>query len=670
MKRFFKSVRRFWKGQSRRMRTVYLMVLTLLLLSLAFGIYMLARNTEEPSTGGTSLLFDSVERGQIQEIVLHHAGGKEFNVERYSYELPLEDGSKVTLSGFRLMQGKKSYANLTLDDEPFAELVVGAGMHFVLEAVISAPEAGDENYDTLLSRYYEKLAEYGFGEKSPYYELKTVDGKIHRVLYGSKTATGGTYYVRLEGDDTVYVSSGTFLGDLLYADAPTVLVKASFIEPLTNDYAYAYVKRFTLTDFIRYGAGFSPAEEGLTVSGGDRVGYTALDSKGNRVSMITLYPLDSTLTDKEYKDAFLGKPLGEQSFSFDAVVGTEKDENGNTVNVTQTVNVVSIDFVDRGNELLSASFVNASYRDLFHRYSIYEFLSPSLKNYLPDSEAFISALESISKLSGTVVSLDFNADTIKKYNLYSHMIELDVPLFGENIYAKDEEGNDTEDLAPAGYTSDMLYVSAVTERGTRYVGSILYGIVAEVDASALAFLDDPLVNWIEPSLLNAEYSDITELSFDWHYSGENKWLSSAYKFNFYYKDVEEKDGTVITVIDRIIATGEGETKTVDEAIFNELFYRILYTRYAGEHNLSEDELSALLADEENVALSLSITLSDGKTHVYRFLPVSADRVLVALDSESDGENAAFVIYGTVFKSIARAYVSTMEGVSFDHADRY
>ena len=120
--------------------------------------------------------------------------------------------------------------------------------------------------------------------------------------------------------------------------------------------------------------------------------------------MITLYPLDSALTGKEYKDAFLGKSLGEQSFSFEAVIGTEKDENGNEVDVAQTVHVVSIDFVDRGDELFSASFVNPSYRDLFHRYSIYKFLSPSLKNYLPDSAAFITALEYISNLSGTVVS--------------------------------------------------------------------------------------------------------------------------------------------------------------------------------------------------------------------------------------------------------------------------
>ena len=223
----------------------------LLVLSLAFGIYMLARNTEEPDSGETSLLFDAVERGQIEEIVLHHAGGKKFNVKKYSYELPLPDGSQTTLSGFYLSQGEKSYANLTLDDENFSELVVGAGRHFVLEPVISAPSENDENYDVLLSRYYEKLSEYGFGKNSPYYELETVDGKTYRVLYGSKTATGGTYYVRLDGEDTVYVSSSTFLGDLLYADAPTALVKASFIEALTNDYAYAYVKRFTLTDFVR-----------------------------------------------------------------------------------------------------------------------------------------------------------------------------------------------------------------------------------------------------------------------------------------------------------------------------------------------------------------------------------------------------------------------------------
>ena len=652
------------------MRTVYVMALILALFSLAFGIYMLARPDDEPTTGTSSTLFDAVSRAQIEQITLHHAGGKTFSVNRYTYEMTLGDGSKTELSGFQLMQGEKSYGNLTLEDEAFSELIVGAGTHYVLETVISAPEVNDENYGALLEKYEQKLKEYGFNENSPYYELEALDGTVRRVFYGSKTATNGTYYVRLEGRDTIYVSTSAFVGDLLYADEPIALVEASFIQPLTNQYAYAYVKRFAITDFVRYGEGYTkPDDENLTVKSSDRVGYTALDSKGNRVSMVTLYPLESYFTDEAYRTAFLGKSLGEQSFSFDVQIGTE-EKDGEKVPVMQTVNIVSIDFVDRGDELLSVSFVNKSYRDLFHQFSIYEFLTPGLKNYLPDSTAFISALEAATQMTGSVVALEFSASTIAKYKLYSHMIELDVPMFGEKVYKVDAEGNETEDIDPIGYTSDMLYVSDVTENGTRYVGSLLFGIVAEVDAASLSFLDDEMTDWIEPSLLSASYEQVTGMVFDWNYSTENKWLSGAYDFKIYYRDEKQDDGSVLTVIDRILATGEDGTKTVTEAIFRQLYYRLLYAQYVGEHGLSDEELSSLLGDEENVALTLTMTLSDGTKHIYRFLPISPNRVLVALDSESDGQSAAFVVYGTVFKAVARAYVSVMENQPFDHEQRY
>ena len=97
---------------------------------------------------------------------------------------------------------------------------------------------------------------------------------------------------------------------------------------------------------------------------------------------------------------------------------------------------------------------------------------------------------------------------------------------------------------------------------------------------------------------------------------------------------------------------------------------MLYTRYAGGHGLSDEELASILADKDRVALAMTMTLSDGSRHTYSFIPVSADRVLVSLDSEDDGHNSSFVIYGSVFKAIARGYVNVMENIPFEHTDRY
>ncbi len=656
MKRFFKAIRCFWRGQTQRMRAVYIMVAVLLALSLAFGIYMLIKPDEPQSGAALDTLFDPLSRDEIQEIVLHHAGGKEYAAKRYTYELELEDGSKTELSGFRLVFGERLYS---LADEPFSELVVGTGTHYIYDTVISAPDPADPDYTELYARYEKKLAEYGFSDKSPYYEVKAVDGTTHRVYYGSKSLTGGTYYVRLEGKDAVYVTTGATVGDLLYAEEPTTLVNASFITPLTNEYAYAYPKRFSLTEFTRYGKTFAEGEDTVTLS--HRVGYKALNEDGEPVRMITLYPLGSSLTDQAYRDAFLGRTLGECNFSFKVNEGKESEA---------TITVVSIDYIDRADTLFDITFINKSFRDLFHRYSIYEFSTKKLKNYLPDTDAVLDALEKTSSLTGSVVALDFSPAMIEKYKLYAHMIELDLPVFGKEIYRKDEKGNDTEDLNPLYYTTDMLYVSEVTENGTRYVGSVLYGMVAEVDASALAYLEGDLYDWIEPALLGTSYEDIVGMRFDWNYSNENKWLSTAYDFGIYYKDVINDKGNTVTVIDRIIAENGDGTREITETIYRQLYYRMLYTRYAGGHGLSDEELASVLADESRVALAMTMTLSDGSHHTYSFIPISADRVLVSLNSEDDGENSSFVIYGSTFKAFARGYVNVMENIPFEHTDRY
>lgn len=656
MKRFFKAIRRFWRGQTRRMRTVYILTAVLLAVSLAFGIYMLVKPEEQPSGGPRDTLFDPLSREEIEEIVLHHAGGKEYTVKRYTYELELEDGTKTELSGFRLIFDERQYA---LADEPFSALVVGTGTHYIYDTVVTAPDPAAPDYAERYAHYERKLAEYGFTDASPYYEIKALDGTAHRVYYGSKSLTGGTYYVRLEGKDAIYMTTGSTVGDLLYTEAPTTLVSAGFIAPLTNEYAYAYPKRFSLTEFTRYGKTFAEGEDTVTLS--HRVGYKALNADGKPVQMITLYPLGSSLTDQAYRDAFLGKTLGECNFSFKVNEGKENET---------TVTVVSIDYIDRADTLFDISFINKSFRDLFHQYSIYEFSTKELKSYLPDTDAVLDALEKTSSMTGAVVALDFSPAVIEKYKLYAHMIELELPVFGAEIYRKDEKGNDTEDLNPLYHTTDMLYVSEPTERGTRYVGSVLYGMVAEVDASTLAYLDGDLYDWIEPSLLGTSYEDITNMRFDWNYSTEIEWLSKAYDFGIYYKDVKNEDGSTVTVIDRIIAKSDGDTREIDETIYRQLYYRMLYTRYAGGHGLSDTALESILADPARVALAMTMTLSDGSRHTYSFIPISADRVLVSLDSEDDGQNSSFVIYGSVFKAFARGYVNVMENIPFEHTDRY
>ena len=545
-----KNVRRFWRGRTKREHILYVLLAVLLAVAIAFTLFAIFKPEESTEYTKKDLLFDAIEREGIQEIVLHHQNGKEFSVKSVTTDVTLDTGEVMRLSTFVLFQGERSYSLLSFNEENFSELIVSAGTHYIYDTVVSAPKEGDADYDALLKRYEQKLGEYGLDGDAPYYEIKDKDGNSHRVYYGKQSATGVTYYVRLEGRDTVYMTTGAFLGDLLNADAPVTLLNAEFLAPLTNAQAYAYVDLFSISHFERLNAEKLAAlpKEHRSVGSLDRVGYTAVNANGDRVNMITLYPLASEMTGEEYREAFLGRSLGACDFTFNAVVG--KNEDGSAI--TEKIHVVSIDFVDRGDSLFSASFVQASQRDLFHQYSIYKFTKDGLRSYLPNTDGILDALEKTSALTGSIVSLDFNsADTIEKYKLYAHMIELDVPMFSGDIYRKDENGNDTSDLAPDSYTKDMLYVSDVTENGTRYVGSTFYGIVAEVDATSLSYLDKDLFDWVEPSVLNTSYERIEHFRFDWSYSQEEPYLSTAYDFYVYYKDVvDELDGSTSTVIPR------------------------------------------------------------------------------------------------------------------------
>ena len=76
-----------------------------------------------------------------------------------------------------------------------------------------------------------------------------------------------------------------------------------------------------------------------------------------------------------------------------------------------------------------------------------------------------------------------------------------------------------------------------------------------------------------------------------------------------------------------------------------------------------------MADESKTVLTLGIRLSDGSDEIYRFIPVSHDRVMVVLE-HGGKSNQKLLIYGTALKDLARSFVNMMNGVAFDHEERY
>ncbi len=674
MNRIFRPISRFFRGLTRRMRIALILLLVLALSLAAFGIYKLIKGDDGQNSPyrQLDLLFEKIPRESLAKIEMYPKDGTPYSIERYTYQ-----SNGADMVGFKLYIDGKSQELLTLDPTALTSLIVGAGTSYIYDTVLSAPEASDPDYAAKMAVYEQKLIEYKLTDDAPYYEITDVSGRTHRVYFGSKSPTGSSYYMRLDGRDTVYIASGSAMGDFLYASGPESLVYASLFwkESLIAGttipaQSYAWANLFRIKDYTRYKKE-DPQNADLTVSDGDGVGVTLKNEDGTFTA--TDFDLASDTIPAVFAETLLGKKLGNCDFSFDAVFEVE-GEDGKTETVERHYHVVSIDYIQRAETMIETSYVNVSERDISHLYSIYKFTMPELKKYLPDTNDVMAALEKTYGLTGSVVKIGIDFDSISKYGLYRHTVEMNYPVFdADDMYVLDKDGNPTEDLKPLEYMPGFLYVSDETERGTRYVATLTYDLILEVEASSLSYLDYDLVEWIEPDMVGGAISDITDIHVNWNY-GDGAWMNGGYQLSVSHGLAENYDGSPYEIIEAVTALktrGEGaERITVDPAIYTQFFYRLYYIRYKGSHGLTDEQVSALLADKSKTALQMNVYYEDDSISIYRFIPISSDRVMVAVSGDGVESGAHFVIYGTAFKDLARAYIHMMEGTSFDHANRY
>jgi len=201
---------------------------------------------------------------------------------------------------------------------------------------------------------------------------------------------------------------------------------------------------------------------------------------------------------------------------------------------------------------------------------------------------------------------------------------------------------------------------------------MMYNLIVKVDASALSYLDYSLNDWVEPYMVNAAIMEVDRVYLSWNFDDSIDWLKNYANISVKFGTEKDATGNTYETIDSALAIyGDAQKHIhIDKKIYTQFFYRLYYIKYKGEHDLSDSEVEALLSDEEKVALTLYIDLSDGTRRTYRFVPISHDRVLVAVVDKYGRMNAELVIYGTAFRDLARSYINMMEGVPFDHEDRY
>lgn len=160
------------------------------------------------------LMYDQVERSNLQSIEVHNANG--------SYTFFYDEDKKDFFI--------KDYLDAPYSKEMFSSLITAAGYPSTMKRVTTKAE---------------DLGEYGLGEKDDpaYYVIKTRDGITHKVYIGNMIPTGAGFYAKYDGRDAIYIVESSISQTIL---APvTNLITAMLFLPTTQSNYFA-VKDFIL----------------------------------------------------------------------------------------------------------------------------------------------------------------------------------------------------------------------------------------------------------------------------------------------------------------------------------------------------------------------------------------------------------------------------------------
>ncbi len=214
-----------------------------------------------------------------------------------------------------------------------------------------------------------------------------------------------------------------------------------------------------------------------------------------------------------------------------------------------------------------------------------------------------------------VVSIDITEDELKKYGVYDPAYRM---MF---TYAGAEH---------------EICVSEKTKDDTYYMLSAIYDIIIEVDASYFRFFEWNDARWMAQDIIrfNIAFTKTLEL----------KTKDLSFSFVCDNSKSEMKDTINSNNIEIFL---EEESKLVNTKQFRNFFNVLTYTRFEGEAGLSDEDVAKLIADENNLMLTLRYT-TNGRDNEYKFYRYSERRAYVTLN----GFGGLYVLSSQVEKIIS------------------
>ncbi|MBE6641614.1 MAG: DUF4340 domain-containing protein [Ruminococcaceae bacterium] len=390
----------------------------------------------------------------------------------------------------------------------------------------------------------EDLYKYGLDEASSpaSFTVTTLTGKTHKVFVGNRITTGGGYYARYDGRDSVYVLDTT--------------LAATVLRPIEN-----YV-----TPLLSY-----------------------------PTSMNTYFLIENFTV-------FHGEEV------FASFTYLEEDE-----------------------------------RNPIHTYSAFAMLYPGEGTYCP-SGYLDSALQAFVNFEGSeVVKLAPKDEDLSRYFPDGYPY---------TVYIVNNIPKDTSDYTK-GYTpvENMLLFSELHEdkegNPYYYCFSPRFNIIAKVNDYTASFLQWDLKMWVNDTIYQLQIDTVEEIKF-----------------------VLPDNQTVTFLLDGL---GQDLVVTVKETgfkpmvkNFRQLYKMILSVNKESTHNMTDDELKALLADESSRQLTMTVKMRNGTVLEYDCNNYSDRRTYYSInDVKCD-----FYVLRTMVKKLGEDVIRVTKDETVNSEDKY
>ena len=199
-------------------------------------------------------------------------------------------------------------------------------------------------------------------------------------------------------------------------------------------------------------------------------------------------------------------------------------------------------------------------------------------------------------------------------------------------------------------------------------------MIARVEKDTLSFLEYDLVDWVEPRMFSVSIDDVAALEIS--SARGDDWYEIAGDGTSGQTVTEKHSGKQYFYVGRDVPfrlNKDGYCEDIEQ--FRNLYGFMLLLQYQGTiaddaPHLSEEEKTAIMADDSRCILSFVLTMEDGREITYRFFPYSERHSMVSVSGDGMAEVAVFYTLTAPIRQIADATWNLANGVYVDPDFRY